>query len=269
MLSKITGCNYRDVLKHFTFLMVTYCLAFRTEEEKKSESDIMKKIKGMYKAHRAQKKKDSEKKASLVALNAADLPVIEEQPEEPEDDFDAASHDDDDYEPTPEEIELNDAFDSFALKDLTISVGNESVTSSIAGVLNIRALQSVFIQVFNRYIPFESIADAFYDDTGLPLEEGEDVSVDYDQFRRIHYQLQSRFAEEENIVDAPDSGSRVFGNNSRQGDSQSLSRGSTTGDLKFDLGGIISRQNSESAGSLGSARGSGIMAVRNMNKTVS
>lgn len=43
-------------------------------------------------------------------------------------------------------------------------------------------------QVFNRFITFQLLSDAYYDDTGLPLDEGDEITFDYDMFRRMHYQ---------------------------------------------------------------------------------
>lgn len=222
----------------------------RTDEEKKEEGDMIKKLKGMYKAHRNAKKKESERNKSALPL-AGDLPVIAEAPDEPDDEFDAASRDDEEGELTPEEIELNDAFDTFAVKDMKLVSSGDSITSTLAGCLDIDSLQNVFIQVFNRFISFDYISDAYYDDTGLPLDEGEDITFDYDMFRRIHYHLQTRFAEEEMASEATSLVSGINGKASTGTDDMIFA--DTDGGLR---------------GSFGSARGSGIMAVRNMNKTM-
>lgn len=69
---------------------------YRTDDEKKKEAEIMKKLKGMYKSAKVAKKKEAEKnKVALVKVNDALEPVLEEEGREEEDN---ASHEDDEEE---------------------------------------------------------------------------------------------------------------------------------------------------------------------------
>ena len=110
----------------------------------------------------------------------------------------------------PELKELNDAFDSFAIQ-AGASVASLNSESSYDALLTIANLQAVLvqvnssctheydagicdniylsIQVLNRFVPMEDILDAYYDDCGYHIDH-RDVktqTVDYDQFRRIHF----------------------------------------------------------------------------------
>lgn len=180
------------------------CLCgFRTDIERKEEADLQKKIRAAYKAHKAQTKKQKEKeKAHTAAITTAEArslrpATIEEAPEE-EEAAEEQSDEDEDPEQVPELKELNDAFDSFAIQ-AGASAASLNSESSYDALLTIANLQAVLVQVLNRFVPMEDILDAYYDDCGYHIDH-RDVktqTVDYDQFRRIHFGLQVKYDAED------------------------------------------------------------------------
>ena len=172
----------------------------RTDAERKEEEDLQKKLRAVYKAHKVQSKKLKEKDKSSSAVAAAGPthggpthplqvpPTIEETNEESEIDGDV-DFGEDDPEETPELKELNAAFDEFSTKIKSTS-DDVSVGSSNDAILTIETLQSVLIQVFNRFVPMPDILEAYYDETGFDLAGDRNSlsqTLDYNEFRKIHF----------------------------------------------------------------------------------